>query len=127
MSMAKPTVEAHADHAIVRFSRTDKVLGVTGDIVIPYSTIERAEVGAPEWPSWRHAFGMGLRAPRLIVKGRIGKLLGPFDRFYWQDRGTTQTLKLWLHGHPKLREVHLDLDSPAGSLADIERQRASKR
>jgi hypothetical protein len=84
-------------------------------------------VDAPEWPPFRESWGMGLRAPPLILKGRIGKPFGPYDRFYWMDRGTKRALKLTLRGHPKFREVHLDIANPESVLAQIEQRRAGKR
>jgi hypothetical protein len=125
--MGRPTLVVNADHVLVQFSGLDRVAGIVGTIMIPLSTIDRAEVGPPEWPRLREAWGMGLRAPRLVLKGRIGKPLGPFDRFYWQDRGTTRVLRLHLRGHPKLREVHLDVADPDGALVRIEQRRHAKR
>lgn len=124
--MGKPAIVVHADHLLVKFSGLDRIAGVVGTLMVPFSTIERAEVGPPEWPGLREAWGIGLRAPRLVLRGRIGKPLGPYDRFFWQDRGTTRVLRLRLRGHPKLREVHLDVDDPDGVLQRIEQARRAK-
>lgn len=121
--MGGPTLVMNADHLLVEFHGLDRLAGLARRLMIPYSTIERAEVAAPEWPGAWDSFGIGLRAPPFILKGRVGRLLGPYDRFFWQDRGTKRVLRLHLRGHPKLREVHLDVEDPEGALASIERMR----
>lgn len=124
--MARPSVHLADDRLRVRLSGVDAVVAITGGFDVPYAAIRAVETGPPEWPRMLEVWGVGLRAPPFVVKGRIGrKALGPYDRFFWQDRETRRVLRLRLEGHPRLREVHLDVDGP-DALAEAIRRRMGK-
>lgn len=126
--MGHPTLEFNQDHMVVRFGGMDAFAGLARTILIPYSTIQTADVGAPEWPGLTKAWGAGLRMPPLVLKGSIGdKPLGPYDRFFWQDRGTNEVLRLKLVGHPRYREVHLDVEEARAALERVEEGRKRVR
>lgn len=124
--MAKPTIEVNQDHLLVRFRGLDAAAALTRTIQVPYSTIVSADVREPVWPSWGKTWGYGMRMPGVVLKGAIGKPLGPYDHFYWMTRGTDRVLRLGLAGHPRFREIHLDLDDAQGVLQRIEDRRRGK-
>lgn len=124
--MSKPAVEVLNDHLKISFHGVDVAIGLVRSIVVPFSTIASADVAPPTWPKLTEAFGAGLRAPPLVLKGSIGKMLGPWDRFYWQDRRTDRVLRLRLVGHPRYQEINLDVEDPDALLERIEVQRGKK-
>lgn len=103
-------VDLHDDHLVVRLTGIDAMTGLRRSIVVPYSDVREVDVRAPEWPNFAGIWGAGLRAPPFVMKGSIGKPLGPWDRFFWQDRRTQQVLYLRLEGHPTYRELHLGVE-----------------
>lgn len=117
--MGKPLVDLEDDELVLRLLGGDALVALTREIVIPYGTIRRAEVAAPAWPPLTRVWGAGLRAPPLAMKGRVGKPFGPWDVFYWQDRSTRQVLRLFLEGHPRFREVHVDVEDAPKLLAAL--------
>lgn len=121
--MGRPDITLNADHLRVTLSGMDAVAAVSRGFVVPYSTIKDVEVGAPEWPPALKTWGGGLRAPPFVLKGWVGdKPWGPFDRFFFQEKGTASVLRLRLENHPRFREVHLAVADPDTLAKDLKKK-----
>ena len=107
--MAAPVMTLHEDHLHLRLDRMASVLTVSGDLVVPYSTIESVDVVPPEWPPAFTPWRVGTHFPGLVAKGRFGRSFRGPRRFLWLERGTTRVLRLRLRGHPTYEEIALDV------------------
>lgn len=123
--MGTPVVELQDDHLRVRLDAVASVTALSGDLVVPYSTVESVDVVAPEWPSAFPAWRVGLHLPGVVAKGRFASSWRGPRRFLWLDRRTRRVLRLRLRGHPQLGEVALDVPD-AEALADSLRTRLPK-
>ena len=123
--MASPTVELHDDHLRVKLDTMASVTALTGDLVVPYSTVAAVDVAPPEWPPFLPAWRVGLHLPNVVARGRFrASWRGP-QRFLWFDRKTTRALRLRLEGHPAYAEIALDVPD-AETLRDAVAARARR-
>lgn len=124
--MGTPTVEMHDDHLRVTLDPMASVVTLSGDIVVPYSTLDAVEVVPPAWPPPFTPWRVGVHVPGWVAKGRFGRSFRGPRRFLWMERGTTRVLRLGLRGHPVYEEVSLDLPD-AEALRDAIAGRMPKR
>lgn len=124
--MGTPTVDLQDDHLRVTLDPMASIITVSGDLVVPYSTVESVEVVPPEWPPFFPPWRVGTHMPGFVAKGRFGRSFRGPRRFLWLERGTTRVLRLRLQGHPIYEEVALDVPD-AEALRDAIEARRAKR
>ena len=124
--MAAPTLDLRDDHLRVTLDTMASVMAVSGDLVIPYSSIQSVDVVAPEWPPAFTPWRVGTHFPGLVAKGRFGRGFRGLRRFLWLERGTTRVLRLRLQGHPVYEEISLDVPDAEGLRAAIEARLAKR-
>lgn len=124
--MGTPTLELNEDHLRVRLDRAASITMLTGDVVVPYSTLASVDVVAPEWPPFLPRWRVGLHLPGIVARGRFGASFRGPRRLLWFDRTTTRVLRLRLAGHPQLSEVAIDVPNAEEMRARIEGRRGKR-
>lgn len=124
--MGTPTLELNEDHLRVKLDRMASVTTLTGDVVVPYSTLATVDVVAPEWPPFLPPWRVGLHLPGVVAKGRFAAGFRGPQRLLWFDRNARRVLRLRLAGHPQFGEIALDVPD-AESLRERIESRRSKR
>ena len=124
--MGTPTVEVNEDHLRVRLDRMASVTTLTGDIVVPYSSLASVDVVPPEWPPWFPAWRVGTHLHKVVAKGRFGASWSGPKRFLWFDRKTARVLRLRLADHPAFSEIQLDVPDAEQVRERIETRRAKR-
>lgn len=125
--MGTPKVEVNEDHLRIRLDRIASITTLTGDVVVPYSSIASVEVGPPEWPPFFPAWRVGVHMPpAFVAKGRFASSFRGPRRFLWLERRTTRVLRLRLAGHPQFSEVQLDVPDAEALRERIESRRGKR-
>lgn len=124
--MGVPTFELNEDHLRVKLDAMGSVTALTGDLVIPYSTIASVDVVPPEWPPWFPAFRVGMHVHKVVAKGRFGPAWTGPKKFLWFDRKSARVLRIRLAGHASLSEVQVDVPDAEALQARIEARRGKR-
>lgn len=120
--MKPPRVEFRNDHLILKLEGVRSVEAARRAIVIPYSTIENAEVKTPHWPGVMDGWKYGAHLPGLVARGTFVAWSGR-RRFLDIDRKTKQALTLRLEGHAEFDEVEVDVPDAGEALGEIAKHR----
>lgn len=124
--MGTPTVTLFDDHLRVNLDRVASITTLSGDIVVPYSTITSVDVVAPEWPPFFPPWRVGLHMPGFTAKGTFGRSFRGPRRFLWFERKTQRVLRLRLADHPRFEEISLDVPNAELLRGDVETRRAKR-
>lgn len=114
--MPSPRVEFHQDHLAICLEGVQRVEAMRRALVVPYATIENAEVGAPGWPGLT-TIRVGTHVPQIVACGAF------HDNAQWKfldiRRETKQALTLHLKDHAEFDEVTLDVPEPGQLLDEV--------
>lgn len=122
MDKLSPHIQLAQDHLTVQFEGLGAAAHMRRSIVIPFSTMTRVDVGAPEWPPLVRAWRVGTHLPGITARGTFVGWQGR-RTFYSIDRRTKEALTMHLREHPDFDEVTLDVPDPRGTLQRIEEHR----
>lgn len=122
--MKPPRVELQKDHLVVRLEGLAAVSSLRRTVLVPYSTIENAEVGEPRWPRAREqARWLGTLVPGRLAQGSFVQRGGQ-RRFVDLERDASQALTIRLSGHPEYDEITLALPDAGEVLQEISKHAA---
>jgi hypothetical protein len=124
--MGTPTLALHDDHLRVKLDRTASIATLSGDILVPYTTIASVDVVAPEWPPFFPPWRVGIHMPGFVARGTFGRSFRGRRRFLWFDRKTRRVLRLRLEGHARFEEISLDLPDAERMRDEIDARRAKR-
>jgi hypothetical protein len=124
--MGTPVVTLHADHLHVKLDKAASIQTLSGDIVVPYSTVRAVDVAPPTWPPPFTLWRVGTHMPGVVARGRFGDSWRGLRRFLWIDRRTTRALRLRLEGHPQYQEIVLDVRDAEDLREGIEARRGKR-
>lgn len=115
-------IEFHEDHLSLKLEGVHAAEAMRRAVIVPYSTIENAEVRAPEWPGFVDHYTVGAFLPGVVARGTFVEWNGR-RRFLDIDRKTQQALTLKLQDHADFDEVTVDLPDAGLALDAVSKHR----
>lgn len=116
--MSSPRIEFHEDHLAIRLEGMQRVEAMRRAVVVPYGTIENAQVAPPSWPGIT-TVRVGTHVPQLVACGSFHE--NAQWRFLDIRRETHEALTLYLKDHAEFDELTLDVPDAGRVLDEISR------